>query len=317
MSSIHNYYITSQLFQLIEERVASIEVEKKYRPIASMFVRLFDEIDFNISNELVAEALEKLIFFVHKDDVTSTVQFAEVEKFFTDEDDQLFLVVKGETYQVVEPAEVEEDEDFDFIDEGVEYEENEEISLDDEDSYIVVDGNEIVEEYELNDEITLEDEESYLVIDGENDEANEDDIDDDYKGLSFVARPIILDNAHAELITLATTTDLDELLEEQIEDLPAFKEILDQLEIIRKEVKKEEKESKKGKKDKKKSKKKKKKSKNKKDKKSKKDDKQKKDLTAKIGKRLYNYVIEKELEQQLLIEFVDLKKQIDYIVIQY
>ncbi|MBS7333352.1 MAG: hypothetical protein KIG88_07135 [Weeksellaceae bacterium] len=312
MSSIHNYYITSQLFQLIEERVASVEVEKKLRPIAAMFVRLFDDIDFNISNELVAEALEKLIFFVHKDGITSTVEFSQVEKFFTDEDDQLFLIVKGETYQVVEPAEVDEDENFEEEAEGVEYEENAEISLDDEDSYIVVDGDEIIEEYELNEEITLDDEESYLVMEDE-----EEEVDDNNEGLAFTIRPIILDNAHAELITLAATTDLDELLEEQIDDLPAFKEILDQLEVIRKEVKKKEKEDKKSKKDKKKKKKsKKKKDKNKKDKKSNKDDK-KKDLTAKIAKKLHNYVIEKELEQQLLIEFVDLKKQIDYIVIQY
>ena len=310
MSSIHNYYITSQLFQLIEERVASIEVEKKYRPIASMFVRLFDDIDFNISNELVAEALEKLIFFVHKDDVTSTVEFSEVERFFTDEEDQLFLVVKGETYQVVEPAEVEED--YEDEEDGIEYEENENISLDDDESYIVVDGDEIVEEYELNDEITLEDEETYLVLEDE----NGDDEDDDYEGLSFIPRPIILDNAHAELITLAATTDLDELFEEQMDDLPAFKEVFEQLEIIRKEVKKEEKKSKKGKKDKKRSKKKKK-SKHKKNNKDKKDKKQKKDISEKIAKRLHKYVIEKELEQELLIEFVELKKQIDYIVIQY
>lgn len=307
MSSIHNYYITSQLFQLIEERVASIEVEKKYRPIASMFVRLFDDIDFNISNELVAEALEKLIFFIRKDDVTSTVEFSEIEEFFTNEEDELYVLIKGQTYQVVEPAEIDEEEDYED-EEGIEYEENSEISLDDDDSYIVVDGNEIVEEYELNEEITIEDEESYLVIDGDDDE----EIDEDYDGLDFVPRPIILDNGHAELITLAATTDLDELLDELIDDLPAFREVIEQLEVIRKEVKKDEKETKK---DKKKSKKNKKKS--KKDKKSSKDKKQKKDLTAKISKKLYKYVIEKELEEQLLTEFVELKKQIDYIVIQY
>jgi len=312
MSSIHNYYITSQLFQLVEERVASIEVEKKLRPIAAMFVRLFDDIDFNISNELVADALEKLIFFVHKDGITSTVEFTEIEKFFTDEDDQLFVVVNGETYQVVEPAEVEED-DFDEDEEDkVEYEENSNISLDDEESYIVVDGDEVIQEYELNEEITLEDEDTYLVI--EEDESEDEEKESD-NSLAFTTRSIYLDNAHAELITLAATTDLDELIEEQIEDLPAFKEIIEQLEVIRKEVKKEEKSSKK---DKKKSKKKKKKSSKKdKDKKAKKEEKKKVDLTPKIAKKLHKYVIEKELEQQLLIEFVELKKQIDYIVIQY
>ena len=317
MSSIHNYYITSQLFQLVEERVASIEVEKKTRPIAAMFVRLFDEIDFNISNELVAEALEKLIFFIHKDGVTSTVEFAQIEKFFTDDEDQLFVEVKGQTFQVVEPAQVDDNDGFDDFEdeeEGVEYEENNEISLDDDDSYIVVDGNEIVEEYELNDDITLDDDESYLVIEDDLDDSDLDETED-LNNLSFVARPIILDNAHAELITLAATTDLDELLEEQLDDMPAFKEIFEQLEVIRKEVKKEAKKDKKSKKDKKKNKKKKK-SKHKKDKDSKKD-KSKKDLTAKIAKKLHQYVLDKELEQELLVEFVELKKQIDYIVIQY
>lgn len=296
MSSIHNYYMTSQLFQLVEERVASVEVEKKLRPIAAMFVRLFDEIDFNISNEMVPEALERLIFFVHKDDVTSTVEFAHIEKFYTNDEDQLFALVKGEEYQVVEPAVIENDEPFEIDDEeeGVAYEENETISLEDDESYIVIDGDEVVEEYELNEEITLDDDESYLIIDDNEDEISSDEFD---YSLTFDVRPIYLDNAHAELITLAATTDLDELIEEQIDDLPAFKEIIDQLEVIRKEVKK--------------------KAKLKESKKSKKQKKDKKDLTEKIAKKLHKYVVEKELEQQLLIEFVELKKQIDFIVIQY
>lgn len=81
MSAIHSYYITSQLFQLVEEQVASIEVDKKLRPLASVFVRLFDDLDYNFSNELVPEALERLIIFIQKEDTISTVEFSKVDAF--------------------------------------------------------------------------------------------------------------------------------------------------------------------------------------------------------------------------------------------
>lgn len=316
MSKIHPYYITSQLFQLVEERVASIEVDKKLRPLASIFVKLFDDLDYNFSNELVPEALERLIIFVEKDGVTSTVEFSKVQAFFTDENFHLYVRVDDIAYKVVEPAEVE-DEFEDFDEDGVEYEENASITLDDDDSYIVIDGDQVVEEYELNEEITLEDDDSYVVIDEEDDFQAA--ADDNIHTLNFDSNPIVLDHGYAELVTLASTTDIDELIEEQIDDLPALKEVLDELDVIRKAAKKELKEGKKDKKSKKKSKKKHKKSKHKKDAKKGKDAKKdaKKELAAKIEKKLYKYIQEKELEQQLLSEFIQLKKQIDYILIQY
>ena len=316
MSTIHSYYITSQLFQLVEEQVASIEVDKKLRPLASLFVKLFDDLDYNFSNEIVPEALERLIIFVQREGQTSTVEFAKVQAFFTDENDHLHVRVDDIVYQVVEPAEVD-DQDDDFEEEGLEYEENKAISLEDDESYIVIDGDEVIDEYELNEEITLDDENSYIVIDDEDEDILAED--DDIHNLSFESLPIILDQGYAELITLASTTDIDELIEEQIDDLPALKEVIDQLEVIRKEVKKDAKESKKDKKSKKKSKSKKKK--NKKDKHAKKDKdskkEAKKEIAAKIEKKLYKYVKEKELEKQLMVEFIQLKKQVDYILIQY
>ena len=320
MSTIHSYYITSQLFQLVEERVASIEVEKKLRPLASIFVKLFDDLDYNFSNELVAEALERLIIFVQKDGVTSTIEFSKVQAFFTDENDHLHVRVDDEVFAVVEPAEIEDDyEELDEVD-GIEYEENDSISLEDDDSYIVIDGNQVIEEYELNEEISLEDDDTYLIIDGDDDEILAEEIEDEnIHHLKFDSIPIVLDHGYAELVTLASTTDIDELIEEQIDDLPAFKEVLEELENIRKSAKKELKEDKKSKKSKKKSKKKHKKSKHKKDAKKGKDAKKeaKKALAAKIEKKLYKYIQEKELDQQLLTEFIQLKKQIDYILIQY
>ena len=306
MSVIHPYYITSQLFQLVEEQVASIEVDKKLRPLASVFVRLFDDLDYNFSNELVSEALERLIIFIQKEDSISTVEFQQVEAFFTDENNHLFVRVDDVAYLVVEPSEVEEFED-DF-EEGQEFEENNAISLDDDEAYIVIDGDDVIEEYELNEEITLDDENSYLVIEDEEFLDEEDNIHD----LSFEAEPIVLDHGYAELITLASTTDLDELLEEQLDDLPALKEVIEVLPLIKKEVKKEDKSDKKDKKSKKKSKKKK--DKSKKDKKKKES---KNDLNLKIEKRLFKYIKEKELGEELLAEFITLKKQIDYILIQY
>ena len=315
MSTIHSYYITSQLFQLVEDQVASIEVDKKLRPLASLFVKLFDDLDYNFSNEIVPEALERLIIFVQREGQTSTVEFSKVQAFFTDENDYLHVRVDDVVYQVVEPAEVEDEDDLE--EEGLEYEENKAISLEDDDSYIVIDGDEVIDEYELNEEITLDDDNSYIVIDDEDDEILAED--DDVHNLSFEALPIILDGGYAELITLASTTDIDELIEEQIDDLPALKEVIDELEVIRKEVKKDAKESKKDKKSKKKSKSKKKK--HKKDKHSKKDKdskkEAKKEIAAKIEKKLYKYVKEKELEKQLMVEFIQLKKQVDYILIQY
>lgn len=301
MSTIHNYYITSQLFQLVEEQIASIEVDKKLKPLAELFVRLFDDLDYNFSNEMVPEALDRLIIFVEKDKVISTVEFVDVESFFTDENDYLFVRVNGEILQVVEPGEGEDDDDDDFeIEEGQEFEEKEEISLDDDESYIVINGDEVIEEYELNEDVTIDDADSYIVID---------DIAaaEFNKGLDFVPNPIILDNAHAELITLARTTDLDELIAEQISELPVFREVIDQMKIIRKEVKADTKNKKKKKK-------KKKKSKSKKDKKSKDI---KKDLNLKIAKKLHKYVLEHQLEDKLVLEFLNLQKQIDYILIQY
>ena len=312
MSTIHPYYITSQLFQLVEERVASIEVDKKLRPLASIFVKLFDDLDYNFSNELVPEALGRLIIFVEKDGVTSTVYFSKVQAFFTDEEFHLYVRVDDIAYKVVEPAEVE-DEYEDLEEDIVEYEENKSISLEDDDSYIVIDGDQVIEEYELNDEISLEDENTYIVIDEDEKVLVEED--ENIHNLSFDSNPIVLDHGYAELVTLASTTDIDELIEEQIDDLPAFKEVLDELFVIRKAAKKELKEGKKDKKSKKKSKKKNKKSKHKKDAKKGKD--AKKELAAKIEKKLYKYIQEKELEKQLLTEFIQLKKQIDYILIQY
>lgn len=310
MSTIHQYYITSQLFQLIEERVASIEVDKKLKPLASLFVKLFDDLDYNFSNELVPEALERLILFVQKDGITSTVEFSQVQAFFTDVNDNLMVRVDDIVYLVVEPSEIVDEFEDDFEEDEVEYEENEQIDLDDEESYIVIDGDEVIEGYELNDEITLDDEDSYLVLEEDDLQPEE---DDDVNSLTFASNPIILDNAHAELITLAATTDLDELIEEQIDDLPAFKEVIEQLNCIRAEVKADYKDKKKDKK----KKDKKKKSKNKKDKKEGKDKSKKKDIQAKIAKKLHQYIKEKELEKQLVTEFIQLKKQIDYILIQY
>lgn len=313
MSTIHQYYITSQLFQLIEERVASIEVDKKLKPLASLFVKLFDDLDYNFSNELVPEALERLILFVQKDGITSTVEFSQVQAFFTDENDNLMVRVDDIVYLVVEPSEVVDEFEDDFEEDDVQYEENENISLEDDESYIVIDGDEVIDEYELNEEITLEDEDSYLVLEEEDLQPEE---DENVNSLSFASNPIIIDNAHAELITLAATTDLDELIEEQIDDLPAFKEVIEQLDMIRAEVKAEAKEKKKDKKSKT-DKKKKKKSKHKKDKKAGKDKSSKKEMHAKIAKKLHQYIKEKELEKQLVTEFIQLKKQIDYILIQY
>lgn len=303
MSTIHSYYITSQLFQLVEEQLASIEVEKKLRPLATLFVRLFDELDYNFSNEIVPEALERLIIFVQREGQISTVEFSKVQAFFTDENDYLHVRVNDVVYQVVEPAEIQDNED-DFDDVGLEYEENTSISLDDDESYIVIDGDEVIDEYELNEDITLDDENSYIVIDDADDEILAED--DDIHNLSFEALPIILDQGYAELITLAATTDIDELIEDQIDDLPAFKEVIEQLDVIRKEIKKETKEKKKDKK-----------SKKKKDKKDKKDKQSKKGIAAKIEKKLFKYVKEKELEKQLIAEFIQLKKQINYILVQY
>jgi hypothetical protein len=312
MSAIHSYYITSQLFQLVEEQVASIEVDKKLRPLASVFVRLFDDLDYNFSNELVAEALERLIIFIQKEDTISTVEFSKVDAFFTDDKNQLFVRVDDVAYLVVEPSEIDEDDDF--FEEGQEFEENKEISLDDDDSYIIIDEDEVIEEYELNEEITLDDENSYLIIE----DSELEDFDEHIHNLDFEAIPIVLDHNYAELITLASTTDLDELLYEQLDDLPAFKEVIDQLYILHKEVKKESKKEKKDKKDSKKDKKsKKKKHKSKKDKKEKKSKDSKKDLALKIEKKLFKYIKEKELGEELLAEFIQLKKQIDYILIQY
>lgn len=308
MSAIHSYYITSQLFQLVEEQVASIEVDKKLRPLASVFVRLFDDLDYNFSNELVPEALERLIIFIQKEDTISTVEFSKVDAFFTDENNQLHVRIDDVAYLVVEPSEVDEDDDF--FDEGQEFEENNEITLDDDDSYIVIDEDEVIEEYELNEEITLDDENSYLIID----EEDLNDSDEFIHNLDFEATPIILDHNYTELITLASTTDLDDLLDEQIDDLPALKEVIEQLYILHKEVKKESKKEKKEKKSKKDKKSKKKKHKSKKEKKEKVS---KKDLALKIENKLFKYIKEKELGEELLVEFIQLKKQIDYILIQY